>query len=480
MRNLRLALAMLLIGAITLTSCLKKNYDGPPDTSGNDPHLATNMTVLQASKMGTTLGGNVKITNDSTIWGVVVADDRSGNFYKQIVIQDSTGGIAVMIDAYDLYGDYPVGRKIYIKLKGLYIGNYGGLPQIGYAVDNTGGLVAIPASLASKYIVKANTNNPVTPKKITMAQASGYDATLLNTLVSIDSVEFVDASAGISSFAQPSSISSGTDLYVEDCSGVQIDVRTSGYANFASYIVPAGKGTITGIYTVYKTATKTTPQLIVRDTTDAKLYGPRCNGSQAPQFVGIDSIRNLYAGSDITLGSYKITGVVVSDNASGNFGTNNKTLYIQDGNRGISVFFSQAHSFSLGDSINIVIAGGTLTSYKGVLEISGISVSNAMKVGTGTIIPRQVTIAEINANYGNYEGTVVKIVNATLTGGTTYGDNAGNKTLTDATGTITLYTASAASFAGAAIPSGAHTFTGLINEYNTTHQIQLRSLNDVQ
>ncbi|MBS1584462.1 MAG: hypothetical protein JSS82_02760 [Bacteroidetes bacterium] len=480
MKNLRFALGMLLIGAVTLTSCLKKNYDGPPDTSGYDPHLATNMTLLQASKMGTTLGGNVKITNDSTVWGIVVADDRSGNLYKQIVIQDSTGGIALMIDAYDLYGDYPVGRKVYVKLKGLYIGNYGGLPQIGYAVDNTGSLVQIPASLADKYIVKGNINNPVVPKKITMAQASGYDATLLNTLVSIDSVEFVAASAGISPFAQPSSISSGTDVYIEDCSGTQLDIRTSGYANFASYLVPSGKGTITGIYTVYKTTSKTTPQLVIRDTSDAKLYGPRCSGSQAPQFVSIDSIRHLYAGSDVMLGSYKIKGVVVSDNASGNFGTNNKTLYIQDGNRGISVFFNQAHSFSLGDSLNIVIAGGTLTSYNGVLEIKSVAVSSAIKVGTGTIVPRQVTISEINTHYSDYEGTIVKIVNATISGGTTYGDNAGNKTLTDASGTITLYTASAASFAGSTIPSGSHTVTGLINEYNTTHQIQLRSLNDVQ
>jgi hypothetical protein len=480
MRNFRLALGLILVSAVSLSSCIKKNYDGPPDQSTIDPNLPVNMTLAQASKMGTTLGGNVKITNDSVVSGIVVADDRSGNFYKQIVIQDSTGGIAVLIDAYDLYGDYPVGRKIYIKLKGLYIGNYGGLPQIGYSVDNTGSLVAIPSNLAGKYIAKGPYYNTVTPKKITIAQAAGYDQTLLNTLVTIDSVEFQASDAGITNYAQPPAISSGTDVYIEDCSATQLDIRTSGYANFASYTVPSGRGSITGIYTVFRTSTKTTPQLIIRDTTDVQFNGPRCPGNPTPPFVSIDSIRHLYNGSDVTLASYYIKGVVVSDNANGNFGTNNRTLYLQDGDRGISIFFNTAHSFSMGDSIIVSVGGATLTNYNGVLEIKSLTVSKATKKGTGTIIPRQVTINEINTNYGNYEGTVVKIVNASVSGGTTYGDNSGNKTVTDGSGSITLYTSSSASFAGNNIPSGTVTITGVVNEYNTTHQVQIRTLNDIQ
>ncbi|MEI2750497.1 MAG: DUF5689 domain-containing protein [Ferruginibacter sp.] len=59
------------------------------------------------------------ITDDVIISGVVVANDKSGNFYKQLFIQDSTGAMQLLLDANSLYVTYPVGRKVYIKCKGL-------------------------------------------------------------------------------------------------------------------------------------------------------------------------------------------------------------------------------------------------------------------------------------------------------------------------------------------------------------------------
>jgi len=478
MKNLRFALGMLFIGAVTLTSCLKKNYDGPPDTSGYDPKLAVNLTVSQLNAMAYS-GAFQKITTDYTISGVVVADDRSGNLYKQFVIQDSTGGIAISVDAYDLYGDYPVGRKVYIKLKGLYIGNYHSLPQLGYTVDNTGSLVGIPGNLKATYIVKANYPNAVPVKHITLAQALSNDKSLLNTLVTIDSVmEFSDGDAGQVPFAQPATISSATDVYAEDCSGTTIDVRTSGYANFATYPVPTGRGSLTGILTVYNS----TAQIIIRDTSDVKFNGPRCPGSTLPTLIGIDSLRKMYNGTDVALHSLRIKGVVISDNLSMNFSSNSKTIYLQDGDRGISVFFTTAQSFAPGDSITISIDGGTLTNYNGVLEVKGVSSSRAIKVGDGHLQPKQVTIAEINTNYSNYEGTLVKVVNASFTPGGTYaGSGDGKQTLSDGSGNITLYTAGAATMLRAAVvPGGAHTVIAVVNEYNTEHQLQIRSTADVQ
>lgn len=282
MKSLKFALAAVLIGAVTFTSCLKKNYDGPPDMSGYDPNLPVNYTISQLSAKALSVTGYVKIDSDYTIQGIVVADDRSGNFYKQIVLQDATGGIGIMINAYDLYGDYPVGRKIYIKLKGLYIGNYHKLPQVGYAVDNTGSLVDIPGNVISNYIVKADFKDPkqypdrLPLKHITLAEAASAPSNLLNTLVTIDSVlEFGASVAGSGTYAQPADIASATDVYADDCSGTNIDVRSSGYANFASYLLPAGRGSLTGILTVYNT----TAQLIIRDTSDVQFHGTRCDGA---------------------------------------------------------------------------------------------------------------------------------------------------------------------------------------------------------
>lgn len=71
------------------------------------------------------------ITNDFLIHATVVADDKSGNFYKTIVIQDSTGGIELKLNRTGIYTDFPVGMKIGLKCKGLTIGDYNGLIRLG-------------------------------------------------------------------------------------------------------------------------------------------------------------------------------------------------------------------------------------------------------------------------------------------------------------------------------------------------------------
>ncbi len=81
-----------------------------------------------------------EITDDVIIGGIVCMDDKSGNYYKKIVIQDETGGIEIEIDQTNLYTDYPVGRKVYVRCKGLFLGNYFDIPQLGATPDERGSL----------------------------------------------------------------------------------------------------------------------------------------------------------------------------------------------------------------------------------------------------------------------------------------------------------------------------------------------------
>ena len=257
---------------ICFTSCLKKTYEGPPDTSDYDPQLTITNTIADfvAKPQG------VIISEDFTIAGIVVMNDKSGNYYKKIVIEDNTGGIEILLDQSNLYNDYRVGRKLYIKCKGLYIGNYGGNPQLGYTPDNSGAVSAIPAGLINDFVVKANYPNPVVADTLTLAQLSdtSFANKYLNTLIAIKGMEFMDADVGIP-YSQPGSIASATSLAVNDCNGGAMMLRTSGYAKFQPYLTPAGNGTIAGIFTKYKNEL----QLYIRDTTDVHFYNERCNGN---------------------------------------------------------------------------------------------------------------------------------------------------------------------------------------------------------
>lgn len=123
--------------ALVFNSCVKTDIDEPPYNT-NYPTYNANFSIKQLKAMHT-LGGFETITEDYIIKAVVVADDKTGNFYKTLVIQDSTAGIDLRINATNLFNIYPVGRRVYVKVKGMTIGDYNGNLQLGagtYLDDN--------------------------------------------------------------------------------------------------------------------------------------------------------------------------------------------------------------------------------------------------------------------------------------------------------------------------------------------------------
>jgi len=257
--------AILTFGSIS--SC-KKTFDSPPGPV--DPAIVANTTIAALKAMHTTGGAFNVITTDVIISGTVVADDKSGNLYKQLFIEDATGGMQILLDATNLYTAYPVGRKIWIKCNGLCISDYNGTMELGIKATVSGApsLEAIPANMISNYVFGGSLNNPVTPHVLTYAQlATGLQDRYLGTLIQLDGFAFADLSA---TYADTSAYKNTANLDIKNCSGNTIIVRTSGYANFAAQRVAQGRGSILAIYTTYGT----TKQLIIRDPTDVRFTDP--------------------------------------------------------------------------------------------------------------------------------------------------------------------------------------------------------------
>ena len=104
---------MALHRVFVLNSC-KKTFDQPAGPA--DPGTDATHTIKQLRHCIPLWGLDV-ITTDIIISGVVVANDRSGNLYKEMYIQDGTAGINVKLDANGLYNSYPVGRKDSFRVK---------------------------------------------------------------------------------------------------------------------------------------------------------------------------------------------------------------------------------------------------------------------------------------------------------------------------------------------------------------------------
>ncbi|HRH65948.1 MAG TPA: DUF5689 domain-containing protein [Bacteroidia bacterium] len=466
---LRLFILLALTSAV-MSSCVKKEYD-EPTTSNVDPALTVTHSLSQFIALAT---GPVPvlITQDVIIAGIVIADDESGNFYKEIIIQDSTAGLSISVDVSNFHTEYPIGRRLFIKAKGLYLADDGdGNFQIGVKDNNTIG--RIPSALVGQYIVKGKWGLNVTPASYTLSSLGTAPS---NTLVKISGVEFVTADAGIS-YADAINLVSKNRV-VEDCSTPANTVKmyNSGYSKFASEITPTGNGTIVCVNKFYNG----NPELIIRDPRDVNMPDVRCDGStgQLTQ-MPIDSLRMLYTGTTTTgpIGR-KIKGIVISDLVNKNIDP--KNMVIQDGTAGITVRFTAAHTFPLGAEVEVRVSGQELSEYSGLLEVNYVDLGNAIQTGTGTVTPRVATISQVIANLQAWESTLVTIQSATATGAATY---SGSNTLTDASGSMTLYTRSLATFSATALPAGPKNFTGVVSEFSSATipaQLSIRSTADVQ
>lgn len=48
----------------------------------------------------------------------MTGNDLYGEFYKTLVVEDTSGGISIAVDATELYVDYPVGTAVTIHCNG--------------------------------------------------------------------------------------------------------------------------------------------------------------------------------------------------------------------------------------------------------------------------------------------------------------------------------------------------------------------------
>jgi hypothetical protein len=111
---------------ILLNSCIQDKPDAPPATAiPFDPSKVLN--IAQVKQMLVDSGGIYTFTENYSLFGVVVMDEKSGNIYESSFMQDSTGGIQLnFIYTSGMY----LGDSVRILLKGGTVELYHGLYEI--------------------------------------------------------------------------------------------------------------------------------------------------------------------------------------------------------------------------------------------------------------------------------------------------------------------------------------------------------------
>ena len=201
------------------------------------------LTIAQMQSMCD--GESFTFTVDYLIGGVVTASDESGNFYRTFIIDDLTGAVEVMAGLYDLHTLYPIGRVVYINLKGLTLArNPSGLCQLGFqAVPSSGYTVDYigHSALLDRYVVRAGMNYGFLYADRTIPELTDD---LLGRLVSIHGLTL--RGGGETTWATVEG-RYPKDIRATDPEGNWLYIYTSGYADFADETIPAGMVGISGI-----------------------------------------------------------------------------------------------------------------------------------------------------------------------------------------------------------------------------------------
>ncbi|MEH6680744.1 MAG: DUF5689 domain-containing protein [Sediminicola sp.] len=204
--------------------------------------------------------------------GYVISSDRAGNFFGTLHFQDNREnpqhGMQLEMDLRDSHLWFPKGSRILISLKGLYLGKSGEVYKLGSALLSFGNLSVgrLPVKAVHEHLwVDCSGPFDIVP---TQVQVDSIDAGMVNTLVQLENMEFVDADLG-KTYAD---FEEETERTLQECNGEEITLLNSGYADFQAALIPEGSGFVRGALLMDNNKYR----LAVRDLEDVDLSDPRC------------------------------------------------------------------------------------------------------------------------------------------------------------------------------------------------------------
>jgi hypothetical protein len=268
------SISLFLIATFFITSCVNDDqYDTPPSgiVTYNLTPTKTVQDVYPISAAPTQY-----IVADDIIEAYVTSSDDSGNFFNSISFQtiptdgSAPRGFSISIELKSYGEGFTPGRKVYIKLKDLYIALVDGSMKIGDIYQ--GSIGRIPNYKWKNHLFLSDVIVPENSfvRTLTLTQAA-VDANI-NTLIDIDNIQFADQSLARTYFDVDNG-GSATNHNIVDVTtgGTQRFFRVSEFSLFARQSVPSGRGKIRGVMSKFSTDF----QFLIRNENDVKLTNPR-------------------------------------------------------------------------------------------------------------------------------------------------------------------------------------------------------------
>ncbi|WP_246139139.1 DUF5689 domain-containing protein [Gelidibacter salicanalis] len=262
-------LAAFLLGLVVLLSVLSCVQDddftipegvGVQENKGLEALLASGATEISIPELKAKYTYNnslpVLIDTDVYIKGIVSSSDKTGNFFKEIFIQNAaehpSSGIKLIVNRVETHNQYNFGREVYIKLKGLYIGE----ERVGNGVVTIGGstqtnffgttVLRLTENQRVQNVFRSASTFDIVPLNLTFSQVNNSH---IGIYAKFDGVEFTPNLEGKRYFDPIQDFDTLRQL--QSCSGTigysNFTLETSSYADFKDVFLPLGNGAVSGV-----------------------------------------------------------------------------------------------------------------------------------------------------------------------------------------------------------------------------------------
>jgi len=244
-----------------ISSCVNDDDYNTPNLTVNEPDIPTgSVTTFKAIKSRYEQAVDdgsptaiIDLDEELYIEGYVVSSDKSGNFFEELIIQNKVDGsdpaedprlgFRVSVNVNSLYNTYEFGRKVFIKLGGLTIGEDNGVLVIGKGEGAD--IDQIQAFEYKDFIIRSTEVATITPKISAINDLTENDE---NTFIQLDNVQIEAADLALTFAGEPSDQFDGFRTLIGCGADGSIELQTSTFADFKSIQVPQFRGSISGIF----------------------------------------------------------------------------------------------------------------------------------------------------------------------------------------------------------------------------------------
>lgn len=171
-----------------------------PYTEETLPDFSGTFTTIKDLKAMYKNGKPMEITGNVWIKGQVTSSDKTGNIYRELYIQDKTGGIDLKLGKSSLYSEYSLGQWVYVYCDGLTLGAYNGMPQLGLEADQTTtndyetSYIDVQV-IIDQHVFRGAFDKPLKPVEVTEADvkasiSAGFKGDLWGKLVTIKGLTY--------------------------------------------------------------------------------------------------------------------------------------------------------------------------------------------------------------------------------------------------------------------------------------------------